>query len=100
MAITSLKPVKAKNKRIVISGQVYERTSKTGYTRVEARGVFGSCHQYSKAEQARIDEYWANQAEDKLAYYKAKHANVKKRMLKRQEYEFARLEAMEPRLPE
>lgn len=97
MAITSLTPIKAKNKRIVIQGQVYEKTSKTGYTRVEARGIFGSCHQYTDAEQERIDDYWARKAGDQLAYYKQVHKDVPERMRKRQEKAMAKVMAMEPR---
>lgn len=97
MAITSLKPIKAKNKRIVVRGQVYERTSKAGYTRVEARGVFGSCYEYTKAEQDRIDDFMARRSGNQLAYYKQKHADVPERMRKRQEEAMRKVMAMEPR---
>ena len=97
MAITSLKPIKAKNKRIVIAGQVYERTSKTGYTRIEARGVFGSCHEYTDAERARIDDFYARRSGDQLAYYKNVHKDVPERMAERQSRAMSKVIAMDPR---
>lgn len=42
MAITSLKPIKAKNKAVVVDERLFERASKVGLTKSEARGIFGS----------------------------------------------------------
>lgn len=46
MAITSMKPVKAKNKAQVYDGRMTEKAKKVGFTDAEARGIFGSSSSY------------------------------------------------------
>jgi len=42
MAITSMKPVKARDKKQVYDGRMTERPEPCGYTAAEARGIFGA----------------------------------------------------------
>jgi len=62
MAITSLKPIKAKNKREIIGKRNPGTSRRIGFTDSDARGIFGSCYEYTAEEQERIDEYMARKA--------------------------------------
>ena len=57
MAITSLKPIKAKNKRTVVDGRMYGPSGHVGFTDSEARGIFGSCYVPTDEEAERIRRY-------------------------------------------
>jgi hypothetical protein len=70
MAITSLKPIKAKNKREVIGKRSPSFSSRIGFTDSESRGIFGKYHEYTADEKKRIAEYKAKKAESEKARLK------------------------------
>ncbi len=82
MAVTSLKPIKARDKREVVKGR--DEAAKVGFTDQEARGIFGTCYEYTEEERARIDAYMARKSGDELAYYKAVYEDVPRKMRERQ----------------
>lgn len=123
---TAVMRIKAKDKTVVVDKRMYERDRTVGFTKSEARGVFGSCskpkdevkeriedyerrkfdrlikdadlrYKPSRVEAKRIEEYMGQRQENELAYYKEKHAGVKERMRKRQEKAMRKVMAMKPR---
>ena len=93
MAITSLRPIKAKNNKKVVRGHENDAAT-VGYTDQEARGIFGKHHEYTEEEQARIHKYLARKHGDELAYYKQVYADVPTRMRERQRKAEARLRGL------
>lgn len=67
MAITSLKPIKAKNKREVIGKSNPGSSKRIGFTDSESRGIFGKYHEYTADEKRRIEEYRARKAKSEKA---------------------------------
>ena len=94
MAITSLKPIKAKNSRRVLAKSWGETAETAGYTDSESRGIFGKYHEYTEDEIKRIDDYWSRKSENELEYYKVRNADVPTRMQERQRKAMAKVMEM------
>lgn len=91
MAITSLKPIKTKNSKEIVNGRQTETANHVGYTKAEARGIFGGKRKPSKLAAKRIKDYERRHAEAELKRYKRIHAGVPAKMGERQEKAMARI---------